>query len=230
MNSSTCCCSSSNLKVLTLAVNSFRMSSNSFCPCSSKTSGSMGLFSGASWFSLCLKATRSRSLCLKISTLTKASRSCTALPLLSAKASTKFLRTFSKDPGLISTPRGAEGFGKSCDWKKRLVNSSNSWKKSLPISLNSPLKLASITARPGWGRPKQAMESKTSLSRSDVSLRPCTLELKKLSKCCLLICLHSSKPQPFSYQAQSRTTNSRWPKGAPSLERPAQAACAKVVK
>mmetsp|Transcript_82542 Transcript_82542/g.242182 ORF Transcript_82542/g.242182 Transcript_82542/m.242182 type:complete len:208 (-) Transcript_82542:849-1472(-) len=198
--------------------------------CSSKLSGSMGLDSGATEASCFLNCSRSKSRFLKTSTFTKASRSCTALPLFPEKASTKFFSTFSKVEGVTSVPRGAEGLGKLAGSKKHLENSSSSWKKSLPISSNSPWKLGSRTPRPGCGRPKQVTRWKISVSLSAVSFRPDTLEFNILSRCFLDISLHWSYPVPFSYHGQSLIKNSRCPKGASSLVMPEQAAWAKVVK
>mmetsp|Transcript_5030 Transcript_5030/g.15525 ORF Transcript_5030/g.15525 Transcript_5030/m.15525 type:complete len:234 (-) Transcript_5030:730-1431(-) len=230
MKSSTCLDSSSILKVWIFAMKSRLKSARIFASCWAKASGSTALPSGATRASRWRNCSCRRSRCLKSSTFTKASRRCTALPLLSLKASTKFLMAFSKVAGEISTPKGVEGFGKPPLRKKLLVNSSRSCEKSLEISSKSPLKAGSSTANPGCGRPKQPTERKVCRNLSAVSLRPSTSEFIMSRRCRCMVSRQSSKLDPASYQAQSRTRNSKWPKGAPSLAKPVQAASAKVVK
>mmetsp|Transcript_30056 Transcript_30056/g.81474 ORF Transcript_30056/g.81474 Transcript_30056/m.81474 type:complete len:308 (+) Transcript_30056:240-1163(+) len=190
LNSATCWFSSGNLNDLSLFSKFRRNSSMTLEPSSSMASGSRGLDSGAICFNLDLNCSRSKSRVLKTSTFTKASRSCTAALPVPRNASTKFFKTFSNVEGVTSAPRGDEGFGKLFGSKKDLVNSSNNWKKSLPISENSPWKLGSRTPSPGCGRPKQETVRKTSLSRSAVSFRPATPEFSIFWRCCVLCSLH----------------------------------------
>mmetsp|Transcript_20038 Transcript_20038/g.51238 ORF Transcript_20038/g.51238 Transcript_20038/m.51238 type:complete len:271 (+) Transcript_20038:283-1095(+) len=232
MKSWICLSSSSSLNDLIFDSKEFWKSFLIFFASSLNTSGSITLVDGASDARRLLNCSRSWSRCLKISTLTKASRRCTALPLLSRNAWTKFVMVFSNVEVEISMPRGAEALGKSSARKKLLVNSSRSCRKSLSMSEKSPLNWGLSTFRPGCGRPKQETELKICLSLSTVSLRPsgALCSSRRSRRCSLIISLHLATSKPSLYQLQSRTRNSRWPKGAPSLDRPEHAACAKVVK